>query len=244
MRSSNPLFRDSLYQNTNALTERPMTITGTVNKLLILVAVMFVAAAAVFYQFSLQHLDFVNTMMIAGIIVGLVTVIVMAFKPNTTPYLAPVYAFSQGAVLSGISCFFEAAYPGIVMQAITVTFMTVLAMGLLFKMGLIKATEKFRAVLFTATLAIMIFYLVSFVISFFGVNVPYFTSNSNLAIVINVIIAGIAALNLIVDFDNVDRGVRTPLPATYEWYCAVGLLATIVWLYIEILRLLARLRDR
>lgn len=244
MKTSNPLFRDSIYQNSTAFGAMPMTVAGTVNKLLILTAIMLVAAAAVYYQFSLQHFDFVNILMIGGVIVGLITAVVMAFKHTLTPYLAPIYAFSQGALLAGFSCFFEAAYPGIVIQAISITFLTILSMGLLYKTGVIKATEKFRAVILTASFAVMIFYLISFIISFFGILVPYFSVNSPLTIGVNVIIAGIAALNLIIDFDNVERGVRTPLPAVFEWYCAVGLLATIVWLYIEILRLLARLRDR
>lgn len=243
MKTSNPMFRDSVFENVSVL-GTPMTVSGTINKLLLLTIVMLISAAAVFYQFSLQRMDLVQIFMTTGCIIGFITVLVMAFKPNVTPYLAPIYAFSQGAVLSGLSCFFEAAYPGIVIQAITMTFLAVFAMGILFKLEIIKATEKFRAVIFTATLAIMIFYLISFVISFFGVIVPYFTSNSNLSIFINVVIAVIAALNLIIDFDNIGRGVRTPLPSVFEWYCAVGLLATIMWLYVEILRLLARFRER
>lgn len=245
MKSSNPLFRDTIFQNNNTtMVGMPMTVGGTINKLLLLTVIMFIAAGAVIYQFSLQRYDLVQIFMISGVIVSLIAALVMAFKPNITPYVAPIYAFSQGALLSGLSCFFEASYPGIVIQAVSMTLFAVLAMGLLFKMQLITATEKFRAIIFTATFAIMIFYLVSFVISFFGVNVPYFSSNSNLSIFINVVIAVIAALNLIIDFDNIDRGVKTPLPAFFEWYCAVGLLATIVWLYIEILRLLSRLKDR
>ena len=244
MKSSNPMFRDSIYKNTYDLLEKPMTLSGTVNKLLLLTVLMFVAAAAVFYQFSMQRYDYVSILTTAGVIVGFICAIIMAFKHNLTPYIAPIYAFSQGALLSGISCFFEASYPGIVIQAVSITFITVLAMGLLFKAKVIEATEKFRAVLLTATFAIAIFYLISFVISFFGVNVPYFSSTSPIAIVVNVIFAIVAALNLIIDFDNIDRGVKTPLPAYFEWYCAVGLLATIVWLYIEILRLLARTRNK
>lgn len=244
MKSSNPMFRDSILEQTYALTERPMTIGGTMNKLMILALIMICAAAAVYYQFSLKHFDFVNMLMIAGIIVGFVSVIVIAFKQNWTPYIAPVYAFSQGAVLSGISCFFEAALPGIVIQAISLTFLVVFVMALLFKAGVIKATERFKSVLLIATGTIFVFYLISFIMMLFHVNLPYFYSNSPLAIGVNVIIAVIAALNLIIDFDFIEKGVQAPLPSVYEWYGAFGLLVTIVWLYIEILRLLSRLRDR
>ena len=244
MKSSNPMFRDSLYQNSFDALQKPMTVSGTLNKLLLLTLVMIISGAAVFYQFSMQRYDYVQTLLIAGCVVGFVSALLMMFVHKITPYIAPIYAFSQGALLSGLSCLFEASYSGIVIQAISITFLAVLSMAILFKAKLIQATEKFRAVLATATLAVFIFYLISFIISFFGVNVPYFSSSSPISIVINVAIAGIAALNLIIDFDNIDRGVNAQLPSFFEWYSAVGLLATIVWLYIEILRLLARLRDR
>lgn len=244
MKSSNPILRDNVFENAYAIADRPMTIGGTMNKLLLLSLVMLLSAAAVYYQFSLKHFDYVNIMMIAGIIIGFICAIVIAFKVNSTPYLAPVYAFSQGAALSAISCFFEASFPGIVIQAISMTFIVVFIMAALYKMNLIKATERFRAVLFTATLAIAVFYLIAFILTFFNVNIPYFTSTSDLSIGINIAIACIAALNLIIDFDFIEKGVSAPLPSIYEWYGAFGLLVTVLWLYIEILRLLARIRQR
>ncbi len=244
MKSSNPIFKDSIYSQSYAITERPMTVAGTMNKLLILSLVMILGAGAVYYQFSLGHIDFVNMLITGGIIAGLIFAIIIAFNQKSTPYLAPLYAFAQGAALSGISCLFEASFPGIVVQAISMTFLAVFAMAVLYRAGLIRATEKFRAVIFTATVAIFIFYLISFVLSFFNVNVPYFYVNSPLNIGINIAIAIIAALNLIIDFDFIEKGVRTPLPSLYEWYGAFGLLVTILWLYIEILRLLARTRSR
>lgn len=244
MKSSNPILRDSVLEGAYALTERPMTVSGTMNKLLLLSLIMIVGAAAVFYQFYMQHYDYVNILMIAGCIIGFIIALVIAFKPKTTPYLAPVYAFAQGAVVSGLSCFFEASFPGIVMQAISITILTVLSMAVLFKAGLIKATEQFRSIILTATIAVAIFYLISFVLMLFHVNVPYFTTNSTVTITINAVIAIIAALNLIIDFDFIERGTNAPLPSFFEWYGAFGLLVTILWLYVEILRLLARLRDR
>jgi len=238
------MLRDSIYEKAYALTEKPMTVSGTMSKLLILSFVMIIAAAAVYYQFSLGRYDFVHTMMITGIIASLILAIIISFKQDSAPYLAPLYAFSQGAVISGISCFFEKAYDGIVMQAISITFIVVFSMALLFKTGVIRATEKFRSVIFVTTLAIMIFYLISFVLMLLGINVAYFTSTSPVAIGVNVIIAGIAALNLIIDFDFIERGVQAQLPSYFEWYGAFGLLVTILWLYIEILRLLARARNR
>ena len=244
MKSTNPIFNENVYEQSYALTERPMTVAGTMNKLLILSLIMLVSATAVYYQFSLGRYDFVNILTWAGVIIGLVLGIAIPFMKDKSPYLAPIYAFAEGAFISGISCFFEKMYSGIVTQAISVTFLVVFAMAVLYRVGLIKATEKFRAVIFTATLAIGLFYLISIILFFFKVNVPYFYSNSSLAIGVNVVIALVAALNLIIDFDNIDNGVRANLPSYFEWYCSFGLLVTIVWLYIEILRLLARTRSR
>ena len=244
MKSSNPIFRDSALENVYQLSERPMTVSGTMNKLLLLSLIMMAGAGAVYYQFSLQHYDFVHMLMIIGLVVSVVLAFIIAFKQNTAPYLAPIYAFAQGSLLSGISCFFEAAAPGIVIQAISMTFIVVFAMAFLFQIGAIRADEKFKSVILIATLAIGLFYLISILLSFFHVEIPYFSSVSTTAIVINAVIAVIAALNLIIDFDFIQKGVSTALPAMYEWYGAFGLLVTILWLYLEILRLLMRLRDR
>ncbi len=244
MRSSNPFLRDGVSVDTFALNDRPMSLNGTLNKLLILSLVMIAAAAAVFYQFSMKHFDYVNIMLIVGVIVGIVSVVVIAFNHKSTPYLAPVYAFSQGAVLSAISCSMEASFPGIVVQAISMTFIVVFTMALLYRMKLIRATERFKAVLFTATAAIAVFYIVTFIMFLFHLNVPYFATNSSLTIGINIGIALIAALNLIIDFDFIEKGINAPLPSLYEWYGAFGLMVTILWLYVEILRLLSRLRSR
>ena len=244
MRSSNPILRDSVLQRSYAITERPMTIGGTMNKLLLLSSILLVAAAAVYYQFSLEHFDYVSILCTAGCIISLVLILIMAFKPTTTPYLSPIYAFAQGAVISGMSCFLEMQFQGIVIQAATMTMLVVFSMALLYKFGLIRATEKFKAIIGAATLAIFVFYIISFILMLCNVNIPYFTSNSTLSIVVNVAIAVIAALNLIIDFDFIERGVRTPMPAVMEWYGAFGLLVTIIWLYVEILRILSRVRSR
>ena len=192
----------------------------------------------------LGHLDYVNMMMIGGISVGFVLALILAFKPDITPVLSPVYALSQGMVIAGASCFFESAYPGIVIQAISLTMLTVLVMSVLFASGIIKATEKFRSIVVAASLTIFVFYLISFIMMLFGINIPYFTQNTPLNIGINIVIAGIAACYLVLDFDFIQKGVERGVPAVYEWYGAFSLLVTVVWLYIEILRLLSRLRSK
>lgn len=244
MKSSNPILRDSVFEQTRSLTEVPMSVSGTVMKLLILSFFMMLSAGAVYYRFSVMQLDVVNMLMWAGLIVGFILSLIISFKPKTSTYLAPVYAFAEGALLSAISCYAEVQFPGIVIQAVSITMITVFSMALLYKSGIIKATEKFRAVILTATLAIGVFYLISMGLMFFRVNIPYFSSNSSLSIAINVAIAIIAALNLIIDFDNIEKAASALLPKYFEWYCAFGLLVTIVWLYIEILRILSKLRSR
>jgi len=246
MRSSNPMFRHNrdLSVQVDALSDRPMSSSATMSKLLLLSLIMIIAATAVFYQFSLGRMDYVNILTIGGAILGFIFVLILSFVPKTSPYLAPLYAFSEGAFLSGISCQFNQVYPGIVVSAVSITLITVSVMALLHKFRIIKATEKFRSVMFTAVIAIGVFYLISFVLSLFNVNIPYFTSNSNLAIIINVIFALVAAFYLIIDFDNIELGEQRMLPSLFEWYYAVGLLVTIVWLYLEVLRLLARLQSR
>ena len=244
MRSTNPIFREKVFEEAYSLTERPMTVSGTLNKLLLLTVIMLVAAMAVFYQFYLQHFDYVNILMVAGGIIGFIAIFVIFFNQKLTPYLAPIYAFAQGAVISGISCIFEASFPGIVMQAISMTMLTVFVMAMLFKTRIIKVTDKLRSTIMIATITVAVFYIISFILMLLSVNVPYFTSTSTLSIVLNVAIAILAAFNLLLDFDFIERGSKAPLPSHYEWYGAFGLLVTILWLYVEVLRLLARLRDR
>lgn len=242
MRSSNPILRESVLKNSYDINSMPMTVSGTVNKLILLALIMLVAGGAVYYQFSLQHIDYVNIMAGIGFFVGLVLSFVITFMPKTAPYLSPVYAFAEGAFLAGTSCYFESLFPGIVIQAVSITFLVILAMAFLYKIGAIKATEKFRAVMFIAMTAILIFYLASIVMSFFGHVPAYFTTNTPTTIGINIVIAIIAALSLILDFDFIEKGSQANLPSVFEWYGAFGLLVTIIWLYIEILRLLARTR--
>ncbi len=246
MNSSNPMLKDEVYTRGRVLTEMPMTINGTLNKLFLLSCIFVFAAAATWYKFSLGHIDFINIASIIGLIVAFILGIVIPFFPKTSPYLAPIYAFSEGVVLAYISCFFEAMYPGIVIQAVSITMLTLFVMFFLYRSNFIRATETFKKVLFVSTLSICIFYLVSLIAIFlFKVNIPYFSNSfSPLAIVVNIVIAVIAALNLIIDFDFIERGVNRLAPKYFEWYGAFGLIVTLFWLYLEILRLLARASSR
>ncbi len=170
--------------------------------------------------------------------------ILLAFKPKLAMFLGPVYAILQGVVLGAISHVYEAQWDGIVLQAIGITAAITVVMYLIYATGLIKVTDKTRKVIIGATLGVALFYFVSIIISLFGVNVSYFESASLWSIGLSVVIAGVAAFNLMLDFDLVDRGAAAGAPKYMEWYAAFGLMVTVVWLYLEILRLLGKLNSR
>lgn len=246
MNSSNPILKESAFAQETVLQDMPMTLNGTLNKLFLLSSIFVFAAALIWYKFSLGQVDFVAYSSIVFAIIGFVLAIVSSFKPKLSQYLAPIYAFSQGVVLSSISCFFEQMYPGIVIKAVAITFLTLFVMFFLYRFNILRVTGMFLNVLLMGTITIGVFYLVSFIATvFFKVNIPYFQNSSDpFSIGLNIVIALFAAFNLILDFEIIESRVNSMVPKYYEWYCAFGLLVTIFWLYIEILRLLARSASR
>jgi uncharacterized YccA/Bax inhibitor family protein len=188
--------------------------------------------------------------MLVGAIGGLIAAIAISFKPNWAPYLAPLYGLLEGLFLGAISAVINDAmsekYPNIVMQAVGLTFGVAIAMFLLYNFGVIKATEKFKSIVFSATLGIAVFYGITMLLRLFGVQMEFmnFGNGSLLGIGISLFVVAIAALNLIMDFDMIEQGAERGAPKFMEWYGAFGLLVTIVWLYIEILKLLSRLASR
>ena len=180
---------------------------------------------------------------IVGVVVGFVAVIALYFKPRLAKFLGPVYALAQGYFVGAISKAYENIYDGIVLQAAGATLAVFGVMLVLYNTRIIKVTDRFRRTVIFATLGIMVLYLVSFVISLFGAEIPFINSPSLFGIGFSVFVCGIAALNLALDFDFIERGSKAGLAKDYEWVAAVGLLVTIVWLYLEILRLLAKLRQ-
>jgi uncharacterized YccA/Bax inhibitor family protein len=179
---------------------------------------------------------------IVGIIVGFVCAIVVAFKPNLARILAPIYALGEGVFLGAISKAYNQSYSGIVVQAVGATLGVFAVMLFLYKSRIIKVTDRFRRSVIMATVGLMVFYLVSMVIHLFGGSVPFLDSASGFGIAFSIFAAGLAALNLALDFDLIDRGVKQGWPKQMEWFCAFGLLITLVWLYLELLRLLAKLQ--
>jgi uncharacterized YccA/Bax inhibitor family protein len=185
---------------------------------------------------------------IGSAIGGLIVALVISFRPQFSSYLAPVYALVEGVFVGGISAYYNDAFakiaPNIIMQAVGITFGVVIAMFALYHFGVIRATEKFKSVIFIATAGIGVFYLLSFVLGFFGIQMPLIHESTNWGILFSLVVVVIAALNLIMDFDLIEQGAAQGAPKYMEWYGAFALLVTIVWLYMEILRLLSKLARR
>lgn len=245
MRSSNPILTEKALENIDYNSLSKMSVGNTMAKFFILMIPLLLSAGAVYYQFLMQHIDMVNILMYGGMFIGLILAFVIAFKPKTTVYLAPVYAFCEGAFLSGLSCFFEKMFPGIVIQAVALTFATAIVMAALYGARVIKVTEKFRSVIVGATIAIAVFYLISIVLTWgFHIDLPILYSSSPVAIGFSIFVCILAALNLLLDFDFIERSIENNAPEEFGWYAAFGLMVTLVWLYVEVLRLLAKLNSR
>ncbi|MDA1353211.1 MAG: Bax inhibitor-1/YccA family protein [bacterium] len=246
IKSSNPALNNQIFQNAlQASTESGiMTIQGTVNKTLTMTAILLLTGTFSWSQFSTTgNPAAVTPWLVTGMIIGLITALITIFKKTAAPVTAPIYAGAQGLVLGGISAIFEAQYPGIVLQATTLTAGTLLSLLFAYKSGMIRATENFKLGIVAATGGIFIVYMAAFILGFFGVSLPIF-GNGLLGIGFSLFVCAIAALSLVMDFDFIERGAEIGAPKYMEWYAAFGLMVTLIWLYIEILRLLAKMRSR
>lgn len=170
--------------------------------------------------------------------------LVTVFKKTWSPVTAPVYALLEGLFIGGFSAMLELQFPGIAMQAAGLTFGTLFCLLLAYKFGMIRVSENFKLGVFAATGGIMLVYLVSMVLGFFGTTIPYIHGSGAIGIGFSLLVVGIAAMNLVLDFDFIETGVQRGAPKYMEWYGAFGLMVTLIWLYIEMLRLLAKLRSR
>jgi uncharacterized YccA/Bax inhibitor family protein len=246
IRTSNPALNARTFADLRRdPTAPPMTLEGTVNKAALLLFLVVVPAAWVWSQVRTAFdPSVVGPWILLGGIGGFIAAIVTVFKKEWSPVTAPVYAALEGLVLGGLSALLETKYPGIVMQSVGLTFATLAAMLIAYRTGLIKATEKFKLGVVAATGAIALYYVVGLVLSFFHVAMPFLQGNSTASIVVSGVIVVVAALNLILDFDFIETGVAAGAPKYMEWYGAFGLMVTLIWLYLEILRLLAKSRSR
>lgn len=243
MRSGNPaLSADTFTALPAVAVDDVMTLSGTVNKTALSLVILFATASYVWGRGAADPALWTFTMV--GVIGGLLVAVATIFKHTWAPLTTPLYAGLEGLALGGISVVFEASYPGIVSQAVFLTFGTLGALLAAYRSGLIRATENFKLGVIAATGGIALVYVVSFVLGFFGITVPLIHSNGTFGILFSLFVVVIAALNLVLDFDFIEQGVERGAPKYMEWYASFGLLVTLVWLYLEILRLLAKLQSR
>jgi uncharacterized YccA/Bax inhibitor family protein len=240
-RSGNPALRDDTFRSAGrAFGQDAMTLQGTVNKTGLSLLILLAAAAFVWNLDGAVASGFI----VVGLIGGLISALVTIFKKTWAPFTVPVYAAFEGLLLGGISAVYEQRYPGIVINAVALTFGTLAALLLAYRSGLVRATENFRLGIFAATGGIALVYLVSMVMGFFGRTIPYIHESGAIGIGFSLFVVVIAALNLVLDFDFIEHGAAARAPKYMEWYGAFGLLVTLIWLYLEILRLLSKLRSR
>ncbi len=244
MRSSNPMLRQSVFDRAALDRGATMTVAGTAARTFILLVIMLMPALWLWWQAVTGAAPLVGPFMIGGVITGLVLALVTVFKPLWAPVTAPLYAIAEGFAVGGISLVFAAQYGGIVLQAVAATFGVAAVMFVAYSTGLLRPTAKFRAFVIAATFALMLFYLANLVLMFFGNTSLSVFHMGWLGIGICAFAVGLAALNLILDFGFIADMAQQGAPKAYEWYGAFGLLVTLIWLYIELLRLLALLRRR
>ncbi len=244
LRSSNPVLKEKAFAG-HLITGEAMTIQGTVNKTGLLLLFVVVGAA---WTWGLSHSnrpEATYPWMIGGALGGFVVALVTVFKSSWAPLSAPIYALLEGLFLGGISAVFEHSYPGIAVPAVSLTFAVMFVMLLAYKFGVIRATRGFKLGVIAATGGIALVYVVNLVMSlFFHTQMSFLYSSTPLGIGISLFIVVIAALNLIIDFDMIETAARMGAPKYMEWYGAFGLMVTLVWLYLEILRLLGKVRNR
>lgn len=244
MKSSNPALNGKVFQGQPFAIEEPMTLDGTVNKTGILLLCSVATAAYAWHTFmKTRNAAELSTMLWIGLIGGLIFAFATIFKQTWAPFTAPIYALLEGLVLGSLSAVLELRFPGIAMQAVGMTFGVMFVMLLLYRSHIIPVTQKLRMGIVAATGAIMLFYVAEMLLGFFGIHFGAINGSGPIGIGFSVVVVAIAAFNLILDFDFIERGVRGGAPKYMEWYGAFGLMVTLVWLYLEIIRLLAKLRE-
>lgn len=246
MRTANPALRTSTFDSlTVARGETAMTIEGTVTKTGLLLGIALVPAAWIWGRVIDGTVPgSLTAWLLGGAVGGLIVAIVTIVKKTWAPYTAPLYAALEGVVLGALSAVLELQFPGIVIQAVALTFGTLGCLLVAYRTGLIRATENFKLGVVAATGGIFLIYVVSWILSFFGTTIPYIHENGLIGIGFSLFVVVVAALNLVLDFDFIEQGAERGAPKYMEWYAAFGLIVTLVWLYLEILRLLSKIQSR
>jgi uncharacterized YccA/Bax inhibitor family protein len=252
MKTSNPALGDKTFRDLanaqygGAIDQAGrMTLSGTVNKTGILL-LCAIATAGWTWNLFLQSRNVADIApwMLGGMFGGFIFAMVTIFKKEWSPVTAPIYALLEGLVLGGLSAVLETRYPGIAIQTVSLTFGTLFVLLLAYRSGLIQVTQKFRLGIIAATGGIAVFYLMEMVLGLFGVHFNTINGSSPIGIGFSLVVVAIAALNLVLDFDFIEKGVQFGAPKYMEWYGAFGIMVTLVWLYLEILRLLSKVRSR
>lgn len=243
MQSNNPLFKKATFTPSM----QPMTVTGAINKTLLMTGTA--STVAVLFFFYCMAVGYTNSPAmigaIAGAIIGIVLALIAAFKPETSKMLAMPYAVVEGLFLGGISAYYEYRFPGLPLIAVAATFITTFGLLGLYKARIIQATAKFKAVVISATLAIVVLYVLQWVmVLVFGNSIPFLFENGLIGLGFAAFVAVIASLNLILDFDLIERSSQMNAPKYMEWFCGIAMLATLVWMYISFLRLLGIIRSQ
>jgi len=251
MKSGNPTLSEKIFNTTVAdQQEGIMTARGAMYKFGFLFLMVIAGAAFSWHLFYQGKAETMMPLMWGGIIGGLIVALIISFKPRTASYLAPLYGLLEGLFLGALSAImnemFSQRYPGMIIHAVGLTMGVAVAMFLLYNFRIIRPTQRFKSILFTATAGIAIFYLITWIVSLFGVHMDFMMvgNNSLLGIGISLFVVVIAALNLIIDFDMIEQGAEMGAPKYMEWYCGFALMVTIVWLYVEMLKLLSRFSSR
>jgi len=244
LRSSNPALSDKVFgpQHYVATSNGAMTVAGTAQKSAILIGCCLLTTMFTWQQFTAGHS--VVGWMIFGAVGGLIVAIVTCFKQELSPITAPIYALLEGFFLGGLSAQVNAVYPGLPIQAVLLTMGTAGVILYGFTNGYLTVTDKLRSVVIAATAGIFVVYLLSFVLGLFGANIPFIHGNGIIGIGFSLLVIGIASLNLLMDYDQISRQAQNGAPSYMEWYGAFAFMVTIIWLYVEFLRLLMKLRSR
>jgi len=250
-KTSNPALGQNTFSNLAAQpgslidVQDRMTLNGTVNKTGLLLLCSIATAAWTWHMF-LPDRDITNVapLMMLGLIGGFIVAMVTTFKKQWSPVTAPIYALLEGLVLGGLSAMLELRFPGIAIQAVSLTFGTLFVLLIAYRSGWIQVTQKFRLGVIAATGGIFVFYMLEMILGFFGVQFTSVNGSGIIGIGFSLIVVAIAALNLVLDFDFIEQGVQAGAPRYMEWYGAFGIVVTLVWLYLEILNLLSKMRSR
>ena len=243
-RPGNPMLNDRTFASLPRLGigAGGMSLKGTIDKSFLLLVVLMVSALWPWSQMAAGNASAVSGMMTVGFLGGFVLAIIISFKANLAPYLSIPYAALEGLALGGISAVLEQRYRGIAIEAVGLTFGVLAALLIAYRAHIIRVTDRFRAIVVGATFGILLLYLATMVLGWFHVSLGALFAPTPLGIGISLVIVGVAALNVVLAFDLIERGVAGGAPKYMEWYCAFSLMVTLVWLYIELLRLLSLTR--